>query len=76
MKNRNMILNRILVVLLVCAVLLGGMPMTAAKAANRTLSMKTAKSMALAQSADYTKLMNKLALAKVQYTQSVKSIKT
>jgi len=74
-KNRKVVLNRILSFLLVCVILLGAMPMTAAKAANRTLSMKTAKSMALAQSADYTKLVNKLALAKVQYTQAVKSIK-
>lgn len=75
MKNRKMILNRILPFLLVFTVLLSGVPMTAVKAANRTLSMQTAKSMALAQSADYTKLMNKLALAKVQYAQAVKSIK-
>lgn len=61
--------------ILICAALAGSFPAGQAQAASKKLSLAAAKSMALAQSSDYTKLKNRLALAKVQYTQSVKSIK-
>ena len=57
--------------LLILAVAL---PVLPANAATSTLSIDQAKSLALTNSDDYTSLENKLALAEVQYTQSVKSI--
>lgn len=61
--------------LLVCCLLAGSIPMIPAEAANKSLTVETAKNMALAQSSDYTKLKNKLALAKLQYSQAIKAIK-
>ena len=66
---------RWLSILLISTLLVGHFPMIRVQAASKELSFATAKSMALAQSNDYAKLKNKLALAKVQYTQSIKSIK-
>lgn len=72
--------NRIcrrLSVLIVCSLLFTGIfPMhTEAAATDKTLTVSTAKNMALAQSSEYTKQKNKLALAKMQYSQSIKAIK-
>lgn len=72
--------NRIcrrLSVLIVCSLLFTGiLPMHAeAAVTERTLTVSTAKNMALAQSSEYTKQKNKLALAKMQYSQSIKAIK-
>lgn len=68
-------IRRILPALLLCAALISGEQKLQVQAASGKLTVETAKSMALAGSSDYAKLKNKLALAKVQYTQSVKSIK-
>lgn len=65
---------RALLSVLLCSIFMTALPMPA-QAAEKKLSVQTAKSMALSESSDYTKLKNELALAKVQYTQSVKSIK-
>ncbi len=61
--------------LLVCSLLVGSIPMMPTEAANKNLTVEVAKNMALAQSSDYTKLKNKLALAKLQYSQAIKAIK-
>lgn len=61
--------------LLVCSLLVGSVPMMPTEAANKNLTVEVAKNMALAQSSDYTKLKNKLALAKLQYSQAIKAIK-
>lgn len=74
-RHKHKFISRLLSVFLLCSLLIGTLPPWQAQAAAKKLSVATAKSMALAQSSDYTKLKNKLALAKVQYTQSVKSIK-
>lgn len=66
---------RFLASVLLCSILMTALPMTFVQAADKKLSVQTAKSMALSESSEYTKLKNQLALAKVQYTQSVKSIK-
>ena len=73
-RKRNKI-GRWLSVLLACSFLVGSFPTIPAKAANRTLTVEVAKNMALAKSSDYTKQKNKLALAKLQYSQAVKAIK-
>ena len=73
-RKRNRI-GRWLSVLLACSFLVGSFPTIPAKAANRTLTVEVAKNMALAKSSDYTKQKNKLALAKLQYSQAVKAIK-
>lgn len=44
-------------------------------AAGRTLTLSAVKSMALANSSEYTLLCNKITLAKAQYDQAVKSLK-
>ncbi len=46
-----------------------------AEAAGKEINLRTARSAALAISDDYTRIQNKLTLAKVQYTQSVKKLK-
>ena len=46
-----------------------------AQAATKKMDINTAKSTALANSDDYTRIQNKLTLAKVKYTQSVKKLK-
>lgn len=74
-RHKHKFISRLLSVFLLCSLLIGTLPPWQAQAAAKKLSVATAKSMALAQSSDYTKLKNKLTLAKVQYTQSVKSIK-
>lgn len=74
-SHKHKFISKLLSVFLLCSFLIGTLPPWQAQAAAKKLSVATAKSMALAQSSDYTKLKNKLALAKVQYTQSVKSIK-
>ncbi len=61
--------------LLICCLVMGSVPVIPVEAANRTLTVETAKNMALAQSSDYTKLKNRLALAKLQYSQAIKAIK-
>ncbi len=45
------------------------------QAADKVLDISTARSAALSVSDEYTKIQNKLTLAKVQYTQSVKKLK-
>lgn len=74
-KHDHKRITRLLSALLICSVLAGCFPLPQVQAASRTLSLATAKSMALSQSSEYAKLKNQLTLAKVQYTQSVKSIK-
>lgn len=61
--------------MLVCCLLVGSVPVIPTEAANKNLTVEVAKNMALAQSSDYTKLKNKLALAKLQYSQAIKAIK-
>ena len=75
LKRRTNRICRWLSALLVCCLVTGSVPSIPVEAANRTLTVETAKNMALAQSSDYTKLKNKLALAKLQYSQAVKAIK-
>lgn len=71
-KNR---IKRWLSALMLCGLLLGSLPPLQTQAADKTLTVATAKNMALAQSSEYTKQKNRLALAKMQYSQSVKSIR-
>lgn len=74
-RTQNRIGLRI-AVLGMCFLLLGNvLPLHASAAQDKTLTVAVAKEMALAQSSDYAGLQNKLALAKMQYTQAVKSIK-
>ena len=61
--------------LLLCSMLAGCLPMAEVQAANKELSIETAKSMALSQSMDYQKLQSQLALAKGDYADSIRSIK-
>lgn len=68
-------IRRWLSALTVCSLLLGAVPSQQVSAAGKTLTVETAKNMALAQSSRYTELQNKLALAKTQYSQSIKAIK-
>ena len=74
-KNHIKAISGLLSSFLLCSAVLGVLPTLQVHAADKKLSVDTAKNMALAQSSDYTQLKNKLTLAKVQYTQSVKSIK-
>lgn len=74
-RHRHGRICRWLSILIISALLAGHFPVIPTQAAGKELTFDAAKSMALAQSADYMKLRNKLALAKVQYTQSIKSIK-
>ena len=69
------ILERVIVVVLLCSMMITCLPEEPMRASNNTLNIDTAKTMALSQNDDYTKLKNKMELAKVQYSQSVKSIK-
>lgn len=71
-KNR---IKRWLSALTLCGLLLGSLSPLPIQAAGKTLTVATAKNMAIAQSSEYTKQKNKLALAKMQYSQSVKAIK-
>lgn len=72
---------RLLSVLTACSLLLAGFTPIRAEAAaapaptDKTLTVATAKSMALAQSSEYVQLKNKLDLAKLQYSQAIKAIK-
>ena len=66
---------RLLSFILLCCMLIAGLPASHVYAENKDLTVETAQAMALSQSDDYAKLKNKLELAKVRYTQSVKSIK-
>lgn len=66
---------RLLSFILLCCMLIAGLPASHVFAENKDLTVETAQAMALSRSDDYAKLKNKLELAKVQYTQSVKSIK-
>lgn len=75
-RTRNTkILERVIVVVLLCSMMITCLPEEPMSASNNTLNIDTAKTMALSQNDDYTKLKNKMELAKVQYSQSVKSIK-
>lgn len=55
--------------------ILTAMPCIPAYAADKTLTVEAARKMALADNDTYTGLQNKLTLAKVQYDQSVKSLR-
>ena len=66
---------RMISTLLLCSMLAGCLPMAEVQAANKELSIETAKSMALSQSMDYQKLQSQLALAKGDYADSIRSIK-
>lgn len=73
-RAQNRIKYRMLVLAL-CALLLGNAAPVYAAPSDKTLTVAVAKEMALAKSTEYAGLQNKLALAKMQYSQSVKSIK-
>ena len=62
------------VVLAACQIMLA-MPCITVFAADKTLTLETARKMALADNDTYTGIQNKITLAKVQYDQSVKSIR-
>jgi len=66
---------RMMAALLLCSMLSGFLPMTEVVAANKELTIETAKSMALSQSMDYDKLQSQLALAKGNYADSIRSIR-
>lgn len=61
-------------VLALCQILTA-VPCIPAYAADKTLTVEAARKMALADNDTYTGLQNKLTLAKVQYDQSVKSLR-
>lgn len=73
-RNR---IYRLFSVLIVCCLLFDGFTPISVQAAagDKTLTVSTAKNMALAQSSEYAKLKNKLDLAKLQYSQAIKAIK-
>lgn len=76
LQGKSNRIRRLLLMLTACSLLLGALPtVRASAAADKTLTVETAKNMALAQSSRYTELQNKLALAKTQYSQSIKAIK-
>lgn len=62
------------VVLAACQIMMA-MPCITVYAADKTLTLETARRMALADNDTYTGIQNKITLAKVQYDQSVKSIR-
>lgn len=66
---------RMILTLVLCSVLVSTLPPVQLRAAGKTLSVETAKNMALSQSGDYSGLKNKLELAKVEYMDSIQSIK-
>lgn len=74
-KQHRKTAYRVLSILLLFSMLTVSLPYRKVHAANKVLTVESAKSMALSQSDDYTKLKSRLELAKVQYTQSVKAIK-
>ncbi len=80
-KSASNRICRLLSVLTACSLLLAGFTPIKAEAAavpaptDKTLTVATAKSMALAQSSEYVQLKNKLDLAKLQYSQAIKAIK-
>lgn len=73
MKKR--ILAIVLSFSMVLAIPTSRIPGGTAEAATKQINLNTARSAALAISDDYTRIQNKLTLAKVQYTQSVKKLK-
>ena len=62
---------RMISTLLLCSMLAGCLPMAGTQAADKELSIETAKSMALSQSMDYQKLQSQLALAKGDSADSI-----
>lgn len=62
-------------VVLVACQIMTAMPCIRIYAADKTLTLETAKKMALADNDTYTGIQNKITLAKVQYDQAVKSIR-
>lgn len=73
MKKR--IVSLLLIVALSVSIAPGWIRGETVYAADKKLTISTVKSAALTVSDDYTKIQNKLALAKVKYTQSVKKLK-
>lgn len=73
MKKR--IVSLLLIVALSVTIAPGWIRGETVYAADKELTISTVKSAALTVSDDYTKIQNKLALAKVKYTQSVKKLK-
>ncbi len=73
MKKR--IVSLLLIVALSVTITPGWIRGGQVEAADKKLTISTVKSSALTVSDDYTKIQNKLALAKVKYTQSVKKLK-
>lgn len=74
-KCKYTILYRMVSMLLLCSMLVVYLPTTDVQAANKELSIETAKNMALSQSMDYQKLQSQLALARGDYADSVRSIR-
>ena len=72
--HNTKILERVLVVILLCSMVITCLPEEPMSASNNTLNVDTAKTMALSQNDDYMKLKNKMELATVQYSQSLISI--
>lgn len=66
---------KLVMTLLLCGILLSGLPIMPVQAANKELTVDTAKSMALSQSSEYKGLKNKLALALSDYAGAVQSIR-
>ncbi len=73
MKKR--IVSLLLIVALSVTIAPGWIRGETVYAADKELTISTVRSAALTVSDDYTKIQNKLALAKVKYTQSVKKLK-
>lgn len=67
--------HRVLSLILLFCILMVSFPERQVWAKTEELTVETARSMALYQSKDYASLKSKLELAKVQYTQSIKSLK-
>ncbi len=72
---KKQIVSLLLCCSLVLAVPASWMKGGTAEAAGKQINLNTARSAALAISDDYTRIQNKLTLAKVKYTQSVKKLK-
>ncbi len=72
---KKQILAIVLSFSMVLAIPTSRIPGGTAEAATKQINLRTARSAALAISDDYTRIQNKLTLAKVQYTQSVKKLK-
>lgn len=66
--------KRKILILMVLLIVLSGFPKIKVNAAKQILLLDAAKELALQHSTDYRQLKSEIALARIQYTETVKSV--